>query len=391
MAAGAAIGVTVAGLFKLAEGADQLADKAGRIRDFGQQVGLTVAQVQALEIAGADVGLKAEKIAAGLGKLSAEMEQTRRGTGALFEEAQRINPELAEQLARARDLTQFIDRLSKAWDGLSESQRNALSKAALGRGIDLGRLFGQINEAGGLAALEQGLSKSIVLTNDQAKALDDLKDSAERLRTGAWDRFVSIFAESQLKAQLETAQGLDWISRSLKAISEIDIKQSVLELFGFVTGRSGGPAVKLPDELDALKAQLKAAEENRARLGPGRMGAIADATIAELRARIEAIERETQGAAADIPLPQPRPARARSSAVGGGTAQHRAPAHGAAWRRCHASRAAPTQDEGARGRDRRLVPQSERRQSSTGSLHPGPGPRGGSDPHAPGRCYRKKN
>ena len=236
LAAGAAIGVTVTGLFKLAEGADQLADKAGRIRDFGQQVGLTVAQVQALEIAGADVGLKAEKIAAGLGKLSAEMEQTRRGTGALFEEAQRISPEFAEQLARARDLTQFIDRLSKAWDGLTESQRNALSRAALGRGIDLGRLFGQINEAGGLAALEQGLSKSIVLTNDQAKALDDLKDSAERLRTSAWDRFVSIFAESQLKAQLETAQGLDWISRSLKAISEIDIKQSVLELFGFVTG-----------------------------------------------------------------------------------------------------------------------------------------------------------
>ena len=81
---------------------------------------MTVAQVQALEIAGADVGLKAEKIAAGLGKLSAEMEQTRRGTGALFEEAQRINPEFAEQLARARDLTQFIDRLSKAWDGLTE-------------------------------------------------------------------------------------------------------------------------------------------------------------------------------------------------------------------------------------------------------------------------------
>ena len=44
LAAGAAIGITVAGLFRLAEGADQLADKAGRIRDFGQQVGLTVAQ-----------------------------------------------------------------------------------------------------------------------------------------------------------------------------------------------------------------------------------------------------------------------------------------------------------------------------------------------------------
>jgi X-X-X-Leu-X-X-Gly heptad repeat protein len=308
LAAGAAIGVTVAGLFKLADGANQLADKAGRIRDFGQQVGLTVAQVQALEIAGSDVGLKAEKIAAGLGKLSAEMEQTRRGTGALWEAAQRINPELAEQLARARDLTQFIDRLSKAWDGLSESQRNALSKAALGRGIDLGRLFGQVNEAGGLVALEKGLSKSITLTNEQAKALDDLKDSAERLRTSAWDRFVSIFAESQLNAQLETAQGLDWISRSLKAISEVDVKQSVLDLFGFVTGRSGGPAVRLPDELDALKAQLTAAEDNRARLGPGRVAAVADTTIAELRARIEAIERATPGAGADVPLPLPRPA-----------------------------------------------------------------------------------
>jgi X-X-X-Leu-X-X-Gly heptad repeat protein len=308
LAAGAAIGVTVAGLFKLADGANQLADKAGRIRDFGQQVGLTAAQVQALEIAGADVGLSAEKIATGLSKLSAEMEQTRRGTGALWEAAQRINPELAAQLARARDLTQFIDRLSKAWDGLSESQRNALSRAALGRGIDLGRLFGQVNEAGGLAALETGLTKSITLTNDQAKALDDLKDSAERLRTSAWDRFVSIFAESQLNAQLETAQGLDWISRSLKAISEVDVKQSVLDLFGFVTGRSGGPAVRLPDELDALKAQLKVAEENRARLGPGRMASVADTTIAELRARIEAIERATPAAGVDVPLPLPRPA-----------------------------------------------------------------------------------
>ena len=228
------------------EGADQLADKAGRIRDFGQQVGLTVAQVQALEIAGADVGLKAEKIAAGLGKLSAEMEQTRRGTGALFEEAQRLAHEFAEQLVGDLDLTQFIDRLSRAWDGMMGLQRNALSKAALGRGIDLGRLFGQINEAGGLAALEQGLSKGIVLTNDQAKALDDLKDSAERLRNSAWDRFVSIFAELQLKAQLETAQGLDLISHSLKAISEVDVKQSVLDLFGFVTGRSAAPRSDFP-------------------------------------------------------------------------------------------------------------------------------------------------
>jgi len=81
------------------------------------------------------------------------------------------------------------------------------------------------------------------LATDLLESVDDLKDSAERLRTSAWDRFVSIFAESQLKAQLETAQGLDWISRSLKAISEVDIKQSVIDLFGFLTGRSGGPAV----------------------------------------------------------------------------------------------------------------------------------------------------
>ena len=169
-------------------------------------------------------------------------------------------------------------------------------------------MFGQVNEAGGFAALEQGLSKSIVLTNDQAKALDDLKDSAERLRTSAWDRFVSIFAESQLNAQLETAQGLDWISRSLKAISEVDVKQSVLDLFGFVTGRSGGPAVRLPDDLDALKAQLKVAEENRAQLGSGRMAAWRTPRSPELRARIEAIERATPDAGADVPLPLPRPA-----------------------------------------------------------------------------------
>jgi hypothetical protein len=80
LAAGAALGVTVGALFKVIEGVDQLADKAGRVRDFAEQVGLTVSQVQAFEIAGTDVGVSAEKIATGLGKLSAEMETTRRGS-----------------------------------------------------------------------------------------------------------------------------------------------------------------------------------------------------------------------------------------------------------------------------------------------------------------------
>jgi hypothetical protein len=234
LAAGAALGVTMGALFKVIEGVDQLADKAGRIRDFAEQVGLTVSQVQAFEIAGTDVGVSAEKIAAGLGKLSAEMEATRRGTGALFEAAQRINPAFAEELARARDLTQFIDRLAQAWDTLTESQRNALSRAAFGRGIDLGRVLGLVSEAGGVDELEKRLQRSIVLTEDQAKKLDDLKDAAERLRNSAWDRIWSIFAEATLRERLETAEWLDRVSRKLKDISEIDIKQSVIDL---LTGR----------------------------------------------------------------------------------------------------------------------------------------------------------
>ena len=236
LAAGAAIGITVGALSTLIEGVDQLADKAGRMRDFGEQVGLTVARVQAFEIAGADVGVSSEKIAAGLSKLSAEMEQTRRGTGALFEEAQRINPALAEQLARARDLTQFIDRLAGAWDGLTQSQRNALTRAAFGRGIDLGRVLGLVNEAGGSEALEQHLRDVIVLTDEQAKRLDDLKDAAERLRNSAWDRIWSIFAEATLRERLETAEWLDRVSRTLKEISEIGIAQSVLDFFRITPG-----------------------------------------------------------------------------------------------------------------------------------------------------------
>ena len=236
LAAGAAIGITVGALSKLIEGVDQLADKAGRMRDFGEQVGLTVARVQAFEIAGADVGVGAEKIAAGLSKLSAEMEQTRRGTGALFEEARRINPALAEQLARARDLTQFIDRLAGAWDGLTQSQRNALTRAAFGRGLDLGRVLGLVSEAGGSEALEQRMRDVIVLTDEQAKRLDDLKDAAERLRNSAWDRIWSIFAEATLRERLETAEWLDRVSRTLKEISEIGIAQSVLDFFRIAPG-----------------------------------------------------------------------------------------------------------------------------------------------------------
>jgi hypothetical protein len=256
--AGAGIGAAVLGMAHLISKTNELAEKAGRWNDFGQSIGLSVEKVQALTIAGAEVGVTSEKIETGLGRMSAAMEEFRRGTGNAYEQVNRINPALADQLTRVRDTTQFIDLLAKAWERADLAQRNALSRAMFGRGgLDLGRLLGEINGAGGLAGLENKLKGSIVLTGEQAKKFDELKDATDRLRTSALDRIIAIQAPFQLQAQKETAEFLDSISKSLKEISQADIKQSVIDFVSagltapFRAGRAIGQRIAGVDSFDA--------------------------------------------------------------------------------------------------------------------------------------------
>lgn len=245
LVAAGAIGaiVTVAAL--ALQQVNALADRAGRLRDFGETAGLTVQQVQALTIIGAEVGVTGEKVESGIGRMVVALEELRRGSGGAYEQLRKINPALVEQLARTRDSAESIDLLAQAWEKMDAAQKAATSRAFFGRDLGMVRVFNELAQSGGLAALQQRLGPAITLTQEFAAKIDNLKDSSDRLRNSAWERFFSIGAETQLQNQREMAEQLDWISRKLKDISELNFSEKlvdVLRLLNIFNPRGMGEA-----------------------------------------------------------------------------------------------------------------------------------------------------
>jgi hypothetical protein len=287
LAAGAALGAFSAATAIATSKANELEQKAGRLEDFAKSLGITITQLQALQIAGAEAGVSNEKVEAGFGRLAASIDQFRKAQGEAYDQVNRLNPALAEQLARTRDTAQFVNLLAQAWDKADTSQRNALSKAFFGKGgLDMGRLMGEIGNAGGIEKLEKNLSSAIVITAEQAAKLGQLKDAADRAWASAWDRMWGIGAENALRHQKEQAEQLEKISIWLDRISKTDIKQATIDLINGVPS----PA-----------AIVRGAYQLGGSIGRRVTGAD------EFGDRWPAREMETRTAAPGTPLPRPRP------------------------------------------------------------------------------------
>src|SRR5205807_580865 len=110
----AGIGAAVAIVYEMSKAAGELADRASNIRNFADETGQTTTAIQALIAEGAKFGLAGEQIATGLQKLSVNLDQAHRGTGALYQDLFRINPELAHQVAAAKNVADAYDLIGKA-------------------------------------------------------------------------------------------------------------------------------------------------------------------------------------------------------------------------------------------------------------------------------------
>lgn len=218
--AAAGLGGVVLALDAMRQGAHQLAQQAGELRDFAHNIGLSTAQLQALNDAGAKFALTEEKIGSALQRFSAQMEDFRRGEGELFQLVQRIDPVLARQIALARDTAREIDLLGQVYEKAG-SRATALSRAAFGRtGFGVGNLVQEIRRSGGIEQLTAEFVRSgDALDENLIKKITVLKREIDDMAADARRNFQSIYSEQFLSRQKVSTELWLEFSRAAKSFA----------------------------------------------------------------------------------------------------------------------------------------------------------------------------
>lgn len=222
-AAAAGLGVVVLAMHSMVKAANDLADRSGKMVDFAESTGLSTTALQALKKAGAEVGLDADKITTSFERFSVQIDDVRRNTGALAEALNRIDPMLTREMATTTDLAESWDVLTRARErAVSLEQKNALSRAAFGRGgVGMGRLQDASSEAGGISGLTAGMNQLNVLTDENLKKWDQLKDKVDVTSRAAKDNIASIFTEEVLSLQYRFWRQLELISQEARRIAPL--------------------------------------------------------------------------------------------------------------------------------------------------------------------------
>lgn len=216
----AIIGGFVLGFQKLSMAAMELADRAGKLQDFAETTGFTVLQLQAMEKAGAQVGVSADSVGRGLERFSVAMDDVKKGTGSAFNSILEINPTLARQFSTVKDLSGAWDLFSKAIKGTDLEQANKLARAIFGRsGVEITRLARASDDAGGLAGLVTQLKEVDRLTEAQTKRWDELGDTINEEMKLARQNIASIFTETVLSGMQRFSSGFLSVTQAMKSFA----------------------------------------------------------------------------------------------------------------------------------------------------------------------------
>lgn len=215
LAVAAAIGTVAIGFKTAAEAALGLAERAGKLKDFAETTGFTVTELQALEKAGAQVGVSSDQVNRALERFSVAMDDVKAATGPVYQTLLQIDPVLAGQIARTRTLSEAWDLFAQATRKADLEQRNVLARQAFGReGIPITRLLGASAEQGGLKGLIADLKQVDLITEQQAEHWDRLGDRINENMKAARQNIIATFTGPVLEA-------LDAFSQRLLSISRI--------------------------------------------------------------------------------------------------------------------------------------------------------------------------
>lgn len=296
LAAAAGLGAATSAIGGLSNASDKFVQKMVQIREAQDTLRLSGSQVQSISKGGAAVGFSFESSVEAFGKFTIAMDEVRRGEGRLFEIVNRINPQLALQLAATNDNAKAFDIYADAVDKAGNST-NALLRAGLGRGgPQAGSLVEQLRGRGGLdAASADDARNGRQLTDDYIDRIKNLRIEIDKTRAATSNMFGQVITENQLTASLEAAQLMERIARAVTSISQTDISGVWTAITTFINSipsagsRAGGSRAmgvndNYPDEGDRRRQAGAYTEEGVAR---GRSTRVTPVAVPQLSAEAQ--------------------------------------------------------------------------------------------------------
>ena len=231
LAIGAALGAMTLAFGAAAVAALDLADKAGKLVDLSDTIGVTVVQLQALELAGAQVGLSADQVSGGLEKFGATLGSLRDSSKGTIEVFERLGEGFAQQVANATSVGDAFDLVANKLNSVDVVTRRLAEKEIFGKGgAGFGRLAAEVQKAGGsIDDLVSKMNPLDVITRKQAESWDRLGDSINENMKLAKQNIQTTFAGPTLAILNEFSEELLKISRVAK-----EVGAPLAEAFGTV-------------------------------------------------------------------------------------------------------------------------------------------------------------
>jgi hypothetical protein len=253
LALAAGLGMAALGIHAAADAALKLADRAGKLKDFAETTGFTVIELQALEKAGAQVGVSSESVTKALEKFSVEMQEVRLAAGGTYEKLLAIDPAMARNVASAGSLTKAYELISKAIKNTDLERANEIARAFFGRGgVEQTRLMRVVADADGLKGVIAELHEADIITAKQAERWDTLGDKITENMKAAKQNIASIFTDDVLTRAERFSKAFLDLSRDVKEFGISEGLQKFIDFFsntavqatiaGVLTGGLAGSA-----------------------------------------------------------------------------------------------------------------------------------------------------
>jgi Lambda phage tail tape-measure protein (Tape_meas_lam_C) len=243
----AGIGAAVVAFEKLSESVQRFVELQVKLRETSETTGLTTAQLNALNEAGAKVNLTTEQTQYIIERLAISVEQLRtKGEGPLFDALQRIDTGLLRQVASAKDVREAIDLVAQAYGRLAGTQAGLTLAGAVGGGRrqagPAARLLGEITQEGGVDEAKKKLDElGRGFDENLNKKLYDTKNQIQEINRQIDEMIGKMGSQAALEEQKT------WLTATLQVIKAIDAARQ-----GYFISAPPKPEAPVPSLRDRL-------------------------------------------------------------------------------------------------------------------------------------------
>lgn len=312
IAAALGVGALVTVLNATADAADRVGQKAVALKDFSQQTGFTIEEVQGLRKALNAIGVTGDEALAAISRFTIQLNELRqKGSGPLVEALQNIDSGLVRTMLQTNTTAEAFEVLIRALARMSTEQRNALARQTGGRG--------------GIGAFAEMAEKPQKFFDDWKKGINDAKpakdieaieeqfkklQAVQKSVAAAWDAMYPTdeFMAAKIKQQeaylavLQQYNSGTWLSTLKELYKQSTIGRTITAgqtggVEGIKTLLSGANELeRLEDGLDAIrrKGELLTTTNKALADAMARLSKDGGTQAAATAAQTEVIDQETE-------------------------------------------------------------------------------------------------